>query len=328
MNESKSRQPIIDVCGVAYDADGWRSYFMGFVKDAPGYLQFFGRNLARIANIDASRFEAALTTDPASAVDLLIESGHFSTTPADYAEMLRAEGVRHQILYGGMTRGSRSVNLNDRVAVWANTYPDLIQAWAGLNLRYPDASVAELERCVHDLGMRGAAITPFWDGVSSLDRAAREIYACAEKLGVPIWIHTGMTFAANQPIAVSTWTNIDRIAVAHPQLVILVGHGGWPWILEGMAVLQRHPNVYLDFSAHRPRYIKALGSGWEPMLYYGRSVVRHKILFGSVTWAQQVTIRDLANEIEALDLGEETTSAWLHDNAARLLRLEERVAAR
>jgi uncharacterized protein len=151
-------------------------------------------------------------------------------------------------------------------------------------------------------------VTPFFDGISADDEFCTGIYQRAEELGVPIWIHAGMTLASNRPMTLSTWADIDRLAVRFPELTIIAGHGGWPWVLEGMAVLQRHPNVYLDFSAYRPAYIGLPGSGWEPLLNYGQGILRDKILFGSVSWIHHLSIRELAEEVLELPIGADVCS--------------------
>jgi uncharacterized protein len=322
-----SSRPVIDLCGVAYDEDCWRAYFLSFAQDVPGYLRFFGPSLAHNWGADPTRYARALERSPEDAVDVLIDGGLLTTTPDAHAASLREQGVVHQVLMGGSGDLPGGDSINQRIASWVATDPDLFESWAGLDPRDPDAAVTELDTCVREYGMRGAAITPFWQGVDPNGAECHRIYARCVELGIPIWIHTGMNLASNRPLASSTWTDIDLVAVAHPDLVIVAGHGGWPWILEGMAVLQRHPNVYLEFSAHRPRIMGRTGSGWEPMLFYGKTLVRHKILFGSAAWVHRVTIADLAAEVEGLGLGDDVTDAWLHGNAARVLGLSDRVVA-
>lgn len=320
MPTSTPRVPIIDVCGGVFDAVGWRSYLTRFAFEAPGYLRGFGRRLALRSGIAAEAYDDAVASQPETVVDMLVEHGGLAVSLEEHVHRLRQQGVVHQVLQGG-SPDKYDVDLNARVASWAAQAPDLLQAWCGLNLADPTGSVSELERCVGPLGARGVYLTPFFDGIPADDDSCMCIYQRAEELGVPVWVHTGMTLASNRPISLSTWAHIDRLAVRFPELTLIAGHGGWPWVLEGMAVLQRHPNVYLDFSAYRPAYISRPGSGWEPLLNYGRSILSHKILFGSVSWVHRLTIRELADEVLDLPIGADAAHAWLHDNAARILGL-------
>jgi predicted TIM-barrel fold metal-dependent hydrolase len=321
VSEAAGPQPIVDVCGSAFDVAGWTSYLSRFATEAPGYLRTFGPSVARRAGIDAEEFDTAVRANPLRAAALLAERGGLATTADEHAALLRSQGVRRQVLQGGSPQ-CYDVDLNARAAAWAAAHPDVLEAWCGLDLSDPAGSVAELDRCVGRLGMRGAYLTPFYDQVATDDPSCDSVFARAEELRVPVWVHVGMTLAANRSFEVSTWPRIDTIARRHPDLTILVGHGGWPWLLEGMAVLRRHPNVYLDFSAYRPKYVGAPGSGWEPLLHYGVSVVRDQVVFGSVAWIHKVSIRTLAEEVRQLPIGDRAAQAWLHDNAARALGLD------
>ena len=44
-----------------------------------------------------------------------------------------------------------------------------------------------------------------------------------------------------------------------------MSHAGYPWVLEACLVAWKHPNVYLELGAHRPKYFAAPGAGWEPL---------------------------------------------------------------
>ncbi|WP_158882725.1 amidohydrolase family protein [Amycolatopsis anabasis] len=318
-------EPIIDVCGAVYDVDCWRVHLRTFADLAPGYLRFFGPAFTAHAGADPDRYDRALRTSPYAAIELLIEARGLGLSEAEHVDMVRAQGIRHQVLHGAQAALPGGDTVNDRVARRAAAHPELFTAWAGLDPARPDEALRELERCV-ELGMRGAAIVHFVSGADPDSPGCHRIYARLAELGLPLWLHTGTNLAANRPITSCTWQHVDRIAGAHPELTVLGGHGGWPWVLEGIAVMQRHPNVFLEFSAHRPRVMAKPGSGWEPLLLFGRSVLRHRVLFGSAGFVHRQSLRELADEIDELNLGAEAARAWRHDNAAALLRLPELAA--
>jgi predicted TIM-barrel fold metal-dependent hydrolase len=138
-------------------------------------------------------------------------------------------------------------------------------------------------------------------------------------------MHTGHNLSRTKPIDVCTWRHVDAIARGHPRLTIVCGHAGWPWLLETVAVCQRHPNVYVEFSTHRATNMAIPGSGFEPLLAYGRTTIRDKVLFGSVEYAHGLTVRELADEVAALGFEADVTSRWLHDNAASVLGITDHV---
>jgi uncharacterized protein len=311
--------PVTDMCGVYFDLESWESYLRTFADLSPGYLSAFALPLARHAGIEPARYRTALADGPHRAVDALLTGPGLAVDVDEHVAGLRADGVVRQVLHGGQGRLPDGTTLNDRLVKITSGHRDTLRVWAGLDLTDVHAAIDELERCVTDLGLRGASMVHWWAGRAPDDPDCHKLYARAAELGVPLWIHTGTNYSPNRAFDHCTWRDLDRIASTHPDLVIVAGHGGWPWITEAMAVLQRQPNVYLEFSAHRPKYMSRPGSGWEPMLNYGRTMVRDKIMFGSVTWVHSVPIGVLANEVRTLGLGAKAQHAWLHGNADRLL---------
>ena len=60
-----------------------------------------------------------------------------------------------------------------------------------------------------------------------------------------------------------------------------MSHAGYPWVLEACLLAWKYPNVYLELAAHRPRYLAAPGTGWEPLLRFGQTTIQDKVLFGT-----------------------------------------------
>jgi len=221
-------------------------------------------------------------------------------------------GADHRLPDGG--------TVNDRVADIAAGAPRRLQPWAGLTLADPDAALAEAERCA-DRGLRGLAMTPFWDGVDPARPEYAKVFAFAEARGLPVWLHAGHHFAAGRPYDLSHPRTLDILAARHPDLVLIAGHGGWPWVLDTVAIAMRHPNVHIDISTHRPGRMAVPGSGWEPLLCYGRGPLRDRVLFGTARWAHAVPTGVLVREVLQLGLGDEVAHDWLFGNAARITGL-------
>ena len=68
-----------------------------------------------------------------------------------------------------------------------------------------------------------------------------------------------------------------------PELRIVAGLSGWPWVNEMVALLRRHPNLYCDTASHRPRYFGVPGSGWEQFLQFGNTLLQDKVMVG-LSW--------------------------------------------
>ncbi|WAL63547.1 amidohydrolase family protein [Amycolatopsis cynarae] len=316
-------RPVIDMAGMLLDRECWEAYLLGFAETAEDYFRVFGPRLSRMAGLDPREFAALARRDPQDAVTWLLSGGAFDLDLDAYAARLAGEGVRHQVLLSNYRPLRGGGVVNDRVAEFVAKHPTLFEGWGCVDLSDPDGAIAEIRRCAGQLGMRGAAVSHFLTAADPLSEGAHAFYDVLEELGLPLWVHTGHNLSSRLRMDWCTWRELDAIAVRHPGLVLVAGHGGWPWIPEMMALCQRHPNVYLEFSTYRPHQMKQPGSGWEPLFAHGTSTVRHKILFGGLEWIHGRTTGQLAAEAAEFDIDERCREAWLYGNAARLLGWEE-----
>jgi len=312
--EPRPRPPVLDANALVYDRHGWRTFFQLLAAVAPHYLAAFASGLAHAFQVDPAAYLSTLQVHGAAAAIELLVAGQPETVDAGaHLRALDRQGIAGQIVHGLPAGG-----VNDRVAALAAAAPGRIHAWASVSLLDPDAAVAEIGRC-RGLGMSGVSVAPFYDGIPAADPRCEAVLAAAERLGLPVWIHTGQHFRRDRPIDLCTWRDIDRIAVAHPDLILVAGHGGWPWVAQMVAVAQRHPGVHIEISSHRPSRMAMPGSGWEPLLLHGRGVIRDKVLFGTASVLHPLPASSLAEEVLDLGLGERAARGWLGGNAARVL---------
>jgi uncharacterized protein len=314
--------PIIDACSLVYDDEGWRAYLDRLARHAPQYLSVFARSFATYFGADQAAYAAVLhNAGAAAAIDILLPAGRKPFDADAYLRERSDQGVVAEIVMGGPGRLREGENVNDRVARIAAHSPHRLHPWAGITLRDGvGAAVRELRRCL-DLGMTGFNIIPFLDGVDPTDERFAPVFRLADDARLPLWLHTGHHFASAVPADISGWRHVDRLAARYPGITVVAGHAGWPSVLDMLTVAARHENVLLEISSHRPQHMARPGSGWEPLLHYGRGLSRSKIMFGTSTWVNPVPAATLAAEVRALDLGGEGDVAedWLHGNAARLL---------
>src|SRR5215475_15841267 len=140
--------------------------------------------------------------------------------------------------------------VNDRLAAACAKHPTRFAGFAALPTAEPEAAADELERCVTKLGFKGAMIHGLANGTFVDDRRFWPIYARAEGLDVPIYLHpslphAGVTqayyadYAQQFPMVVrpawgytvETATPAIRLVLsgvfeAHPRLKIILGHLG------------------------------------------------------------------------------------------------------
>lgn len=245
-----------------------------------------------------------------------------TSTLEEFVKMLDKMGVEKAVIFNldEETPSGIAGLPNDYYADIVKKYPDKFLGFAGIDpLKGMDA-IREIRRC-YDLGLRGVAVRPFMFGIPPHHAKMYPIYSTCVELEIPIWFHLSINYSTNT-MEVERPIYLDIVAQDFPQLKIIAGHGGWPWISEIVAVAWRNPNVYIDIASYLPKYIGMKGTGWEPLIHYGNSVLQDKILFGSTWLFMGLSIKQLADGVMNLPLKEEVKKKWLYNNAARLLGIE------
>jgi hypothetical protein len=165
---------------------------------------------------------------------------------------------------------------NDLVAGYVGEHPERLVGFMSLDPSEPDP-IAEMERAHHDLGMRGIKMSPIYQNFHPTDPRAREIYARAEQLGLPILLHQGATFPRRAPLKYALPHLLEDVALEFPELRIVIAHLGHPWEHETIVLIRKQPNLYSDLSGlfYRPWQF------YNSMLLAQEYNVQHKLLFGS-----------------------------------------------
>jgi predicted TIM-barrel fold metal-dependent hydrolase len=132
---------------------------------------------------------------------------------------------------------------NEKLAELCASKPDRFAAFASLTLQAPDLAVTELETAVKKQGLKGAAIGGVVDGVEFSDPKFNPVWAKAEELGVPLFIHPqgvpelAKRFSGNGWLGNTIGNPLDTtIALSHlifegtfdrfPGLKVIAAHGG------------------------------------------------------------------------------------------------------
>lgn len=181
-------------------------------------------------------------------------------------------------------------------------------------------AVRELERLVREDGAMGIRVSPLYTCIPADDRRYYPLYAKCVELDVPVRIYTSMNYANDRPYDLGHPRHIDNVAIDFPELRIIAGLSGWPWIADMVGLLRRHPNLYCDTAAHRPKYFATPGSGWEQFLQFGNTLSQDKIMVGLSRGLMKMSYESLIAEYENLPLKETVIEKWLYHNAARFFR--------
>ena len=210
---------------------------------------------------------------------------------------------------------------NDYYAGVVQRHPHRLRGFAGVDPHKGMEAVREVERAVKELGLHGVALRPFMQQIPADHRKFYPIYAKCVELGVPVWIHTSVSYA-RLPMHLAHPSHLDHVCLDFPELKVIAGHGGWPWTAELVAVALRHPNLYIDFSSFRPRYVGRHNTGWEPLVEYGSNLLSDRIVFASTWLYVGMSVPEMVEEIRMMPLKEGVLEKWLYANARRLLGLD------
>ena len=177
---------------------------------------------------------------------------------------------------GAGFRYDERTNVNDRTAAFARDHRDKLIGFMSVHPDEPDV-VAEIERCVDDLGLRGIKLGPNYQDFDPLGAPALRVFETAQRLGLPIVFHQGTSPMQTAPLRYAHPLVMDEVAIAFPELRIVMAHLGHPWHADTFAVIRKHPHVYADVSAqfYRP------WSQYQGLRLATEWAVLDKLVFGS-----------------------------------------------
>lgn len=171
---------------------------------------------------------------------------------------------------------------NDALAAACRAHPDRFVGFAGIDPWKGELAVRELERCVRELGLKGAKFHPGRQRFHPDDRRFYPLFETAAALHAPVLFHTGMMAAgAGTPGGrglLLDWTRpiyLDQLAADFPSLTIVAAHPSWPWADEALAIARHKSNVFLDLSGYSPKYLP------PQYVQLANTLLQDQVLFGS-----------------------------------------------
>jgi len=215
--------------------------------------------------------------------------------------------------------------INDQTAEFVRERPGRTIGFLTVHPDDPDP-LGEIDRAVRDLGLRGIKLGLNYQRAELLGREAWAIYGKAEKMGLPILFHTGTSPERFAPLEDAYPLHFDRIAIAFPDLKIVMAHIGHPWQVDTCVVIRKHPNVFADVSAqfYRP------WSMYQALRLATEWGVLGKLLFGSdypvatpaETIAGTLAVNDILEGTKLPRVPEEALDAIVHRDSLALLGLD------
>jgi len=162
---------------------------------------------------------------------------------------------------------------NAEVANQISEAPDRFKGLASADLTRPMEAVRELRDLVDGDTFVGVRVVPWLWGLPPNHRLYYPIYATCVDLGVPVCTQVGHTGPLKSSETGRPIPYLEDVLLDFPDLVVVGGHVGYPWLSELISLLLKFPNLYLDTSAyalHRlpPEFAALLrGSGANRIMF-------------------------------------------------------------
>jgi 5-carboxyvanillate decarboxylase len=241
---------------------------------------------------------------------------------------------------------------NDQLAEAVRRHPTRFAGMIAVAPQDPAAAAKEIERGVHQLGMRSVVINSHTQGEYLSDSKFWDIFAAAEALNVPIYLHPNALprkmlepfqecglDGAIYGFGVETGLHALRIITAgvfdrFPKLQLILGHMGealpfWAYRLdymhratvlsqryESIKPLRKRPSDYL-----RDNFIVTnSGVAWEPAIKFTQGVVGVERVLYAMDYPYQYAI-DEVSTLDHMAMSAEDKKQFFQTNAERVFGL-------
>ncbi|MFH1169147.1 MAG: amidohydrolase family protein [Chloroflexota bacterium] len=226
-------------------------------------------------------------------------------------------GIVHAVCSGRALPDPRYSTSNDDISAAVKQYPGKFTGFAAIDPRDARKAVAETERSVKVLGLKGITLSlRFFNDppMYADDPKLYLLYDYCQEEGIPLMLtlsnRLGRDMSYCHPLPV------DHVARDFPWLTIIIQHGCWPWVTEVCGLCWSRQNVYLTTDFFGVRF-----PGHMEYVYAANTFLQDRILFGSAFPKRNLKLMVEANQ--ALPFRPEVAEKYFYKNAARLLGLSD-----
>lgn len=208
---------------------------------------------------------------------------------------------------------SGSLISNQEVSAQIDQAPERFRGLVSVDLTKPMEAVRQIRYWVDKERFVGVRVVPWlWD-LPPNDRRYYPIYAACVDLGVPFCTQIGHTGPLLRSETGRPIPYLEEVLLDFPELTVVGGHVGFPWIDELISLTIKFPNFYVDTSAY------ALHRLPKSFIEYLKTIGSKRVMFGT-NWPMLSPAQCLKH-LDGLDLSEEQTQDFLGENAKRVFNL-------
>ena len=302
------------------------------VLDGTGYVAHCAPGLSLPYRAPILSVEAKLAAMDAAGIDLAVLS----------------HGLPGPHVLGGAQADHWAAQINDELAALTAAHPGRLAGWASLGFGDTAQTIAEVDRCLDELGLAGFQVWSNLDGRSLDDLSVMPVLEHIADRGAAIHLHPapppeqqglasttmlGFAFPVDTSLAV---LRLIGAGLFDRDPVIIAAHlgGVLPWLRERIGLwdhaipsLPGQPPPARPTGGYLDRlFVDTVGYGLAPLEYCFAGLGADRMLFGSDhPYARPSLPQDL---VEHLPCTQAEREQILSGNARRLLRLGAAVAGR
>jgi len=234
-------------------------------------------------------------------------------------------GVEKAVLLALDAKVSKGYTIPSNTTVYklVKKAEERLVGFASVNPKDSEA-LKELKTAIEDYGFKGIKIHPPIQGIDPLDRDMYKVYERAIEYDVPILLHSGFTWVYGYSIDTCNPVRLEKIAIHFPELKLILGHMGWPWVREAVALAMKYPNVFLEtsnvYTGTPEEHMRHIFQECMPKRLFDR-FIREKVIFGSDY--PRIEIDKMVGALKDLDLEDMTKEKILRENALNILKLSK-----
>jgi predicted TIM-barrel fold metal-dependent hydrolase len=160
-------------------------------------------------------------------------------------------GIKWSILLGvdhGLDGERRGTNVPDQFIVdFVKQAPDRLIGFGSIHPDRGSRAVALADEIMNVHHLKGIKVYPH-SGFYPNDPVMMDVYKRIEELHGIVIMHTGIKALPHQRMIFNRPLAVDEIAVACPDLPIVICHAGYPWVDEALFVSRLNLNVWIDLT--------------------------------------------------------------------------------
>lgn len=202
---------------------------------------------------------------------------------------------------------------NEEVAEQVAAAPDRFRGLATVDLREPMESVRTIRRLVDRTTFVGVRVVPWLWGLPPNNPLYYPVYVACVEAGVPLCTQIGHTGPLRRSEPGRPIPYLEEVLLDFPELVVVGGHVGFPWLDEVVSLTLKFPNFYVDTSAY------TLARLPEQFVDHLRGLGGQRTMFGT-NWPMLSPTQCLAG-LDQLGLTEQGRGSFLSGTAHRVFGL-------